>query len=154
MQEWFNWQSWKDCVPKGTASSNLAPTAKYMKKDEAIPVPPELYDPKDPHQQALIEHAQDLNARLSEFAKQPELMDAHEWKALNAQALQQQYPDIANYRMFHVVAGSTINESKPPKYFDLPGEASLLRALEALAGKEMYDASEKTGEFTDHEQSG
>lgn len=27
MQEWFNWQSWKDCVPQGTASSNLALSA-------------------------------------------------------------------------------------------------------------------------------
>lgn len=22
VQEWFNWQSWKDCVPQGTAGSN------------------------------------------------------------------------------------------------------------------------------------
>ena len=124
-----------------------------MKIEEGIPELPQLYDPKDPHQQALIEHAQKLRDRLSGFAQRPELMDAHEWTALNVDALRRQYPDIANYRMFHVIAGSTINENKPPKYLDLPGEASLLRALEALAGKEMYDASDKTGEFTDHEQS-
>lgn len=31
MQEWFNWQSWKDCVPQGTASSNLALSASFCK---------------------------------------------------------------------------------------------------------------------------
>ena len=28
VREWFKRQSWKDCVPQGTASSNLAPSAK------------------------------------------------------------------------------------------------------------------------------
>ena len=27
MQEWFNWRSWKDRIPQGIASSNLAPSA-------------------------------------------------------------------------------------------------------------------------------
>ena len=31
VQEWFNWQSWKDCVPKGTESSNLSPSADAKK---------------------------------------------------------------------------------------------------------------------------
>ena len=32
VQEWVNWQSWKDCVPKGTESSNLSLSAMNGRK--------------------------------------------------------------------------------------------------------------------------
>lgn len=44
MQEWFNWQSWKDCVPKGTASSNLALSAIEREKACILAVRVNLYN--------------------------------------------------------------------------------------------------------------
>ena len=113
-------------------------------KSEIPPaVTPEVYDPESPSQQAKIARASMLLGRLQALADFEEMLGAHDWAAINAQAIEASHPtDAHDYYMFHLINGS--GPKTTPKYFDFPGDESILRALEALAGKDMYGVAPET----------
>ena len=60
-------------------------------------------------------------------------VDFYEAAAQLSKKIEEKYPDCQNYIMFHVAAGSTIDENITPRNemkFDFPGELSVRKLIE------------------------
>ncbi|MES3005195.1 MAG: hypothetical protein V4690_03770 [Patescibacteria group bacterium] len=95
------------------------------------------HEQQDPNQ-ILLELAQKIEKiHETTFARYSEedndgFFDMYKRVTDKATEIKNKYPDYINYRMWHVLVGSTVDEKNPSTKFDFPDKDSLADFIRSL----------------------